>query len=80
MGTMSCDEGTHHFACDCREKALADEIAKWKAEAMAARALHDHLGVCFEKWDDPRDAYEDWSTSKLWHVYYTARAAAGEDT
>ena len=48
-------------------------------EARAGRKLHDHLGVCFERWDDPLDAYEDWSTSKLWNVYAAARAAAGEE-
>ena len=48
-------------------------------EARAGRKVNDHLGVCFEKWDDPLDAYEDWFTSKLWNVYAAARAAAGEE-
>ena len=53
---------------------LEAERDRWKAEAMAARELHAHLAACFEKWDDPLDAYEDWSTSKLWHAYAAARA------
>jgi len=28
---------THHYACECREKMLADEIARWRTEALAAR-------------------------------------------
>ena len=41
---MACKSGpgaTHHLACACREEMLANEITRWRAEALAARnVLH----------------------------------------
>jgi len=67
LGESQCV--THHYACECREKMLADEIKRWKTEALAARDYYETT----VPWNDTPKSCE------ALNKYKTARAANKEE-